>query len=264
MFQKKIGNSVFEISHKRMDRPDKSVYFNHIHDYCEILLFICGDADFNIDGQAFHPSPYDLIFIPPATYHCLLPMSQLPYENYVIDFKPDIIESRYYEKLFSSPMMINVKEDGEILDLFSRLDRYESRYDDEDFNVCTFALIKELMVCCAYSKGDAHSSKIASPTHIEGIINFISKNIEAPIDVGIISKHMHLSESYVQNLFSQNMHIGLKKYIMQKKIYAAHGDILDGVSPSRAGEKYGFGDYSSFYRLYKKTFGVSPRENAKS
>jgi len=64
MFQKKIGDSILEVSHKRIESPDKSVYFNHIHDYCEVLLFICGDADYIIDGQTFHPSPYDLIFIP--------------------------------------------------------------------------------------------------------------------------------------------------------------------------------------------------------
>ena len=55
------------------------------------------------------------------------------------------------------------------------------------------------------------------------------------------------------------MHIGLKKYIMQKKIYAAHADLSGGISPMDVCEKYAFGDYSIFYRLYKKTFETSPR-----
>ena len=60
--------------------------------------------------------------------------------------------------------------------------------------------------------------------------------------------------------FSQKMKIGLKKYIMQKKIYAAHKDISKGLAPSDTCEKYSIGDYSTFYRLYKKHFGSSPRE----
>ena len=56
------------------------------------------------------------------------------------------------------------------------------------------------------------------------------------------------------------MRIGLKKYIMQKKIYAAHADITHGMTPGEACEKYSFGEYSTFYRLYKKHFDSSPRE----
>jgi len=262
MFQKKIGDSILEVSHKRIESPDKSVYFNHIHDYCEVLLFICGDADYIIDGQTFHPSPYDLIFIPSATYHCLLPVSSKPYENYVIGFRTDVISEEHYGKLFSPPLIINVKESPEILGFFSRLDLYKERYTESDFDLCASALIKELMICCAYGKDSLRSAKSGSPTHIDTIVGFITENIEKPIDVRDVSRHMHLSESYVQNLFSQNMHIGLKKYIMQKKIYAARRDIQNGMSPSRAGEKYAFGDYSSFYRLYKKIFGTSPRDKA--
>ena len=73
-----------------------------------------------------------------------------------------------------------------------------------------------------------------------------------------IGDHPLLSRSYVQNVFSQHMHIGLKTYIMQKKIYAAHADLGRGLGPSEVCEKYAFGDYSVFYRLYKKTFHTSP------
>ena len=111
MFIKQIDDTILEVSHKKIETPDPSVYINHIHDYCEILLFINGKADYNIDGKTFHPSPYDLIFIPSATYHCLLPVSSQPYENYVIGFKSDIIDQEHYKKLFSPPLMINIKED---------------------------------------------------------------------------------------------------------------------------------------------------------
>lgn len=260
MFIKQIGDTILEVSHKKIEAPDPSVYINHIHDYCEILLFISGNADYNIDGQTFHPSPYDLIFIPSATYHCLLPVSSQPYENYVIGFKSDIIDQEHYKKLFSPPLIINIKEDAELNGFFSRLDLYEKNYNENDFSTCALALIKELAVYCSYRKDTLRASKSDTLTHIERIVRFISENIENPLDAHIISQHMHFSESYVQNLFSQNMHIGLKKYITQKKVYAARSDIQNGLTPSQASRKYSFGDYSSFYRLYKKAFGISPQE----
>lgn len=259
MFQKSIGKSILEVSHKLIERPNKSVYFNHIHNHCEMLLFVRGKADYNIDGQIFTPSPFDLLFVPAATYHYLIPTESVPYENYVIGISPDFIRAEHYEKLFSSPLMISVKDDSELIGFFKRLDLYNGHYGENDFESATVSLINELVTYCCYRKDELNSRHSGSFTHIDEIVKYISENIESDIDAEKIARHFMFSKSYVQNLFSQNMHIGLKKYIMQKKIYAAHNDMARGLSPYNTCEKYGFGDYSVFYRLYKKTFGVSPK-----
>ena len=259
MFEKK-GDKIFEISHKCIEQPQRSVYFNHIHNHCEILLFISGNADYNIDGQIFKPSPYDMLFIPAATYHYLIPTSSARYENYVIGVPPEFIGGEHYEKLFSAPLMISIKDDDELRGFFSRIDLYKSLYSEKDFEECITALIKELFIYCAYKKDTLGVRKSGTAAYIESIVKYISENIESPLDSEIIAQHFHISRSYLQNLFSQSMHIGLKKYIMQKKIYSAHSDIINGLRPIEACEKYNFCDYSSFYRLYKKTFGISPSE----
>ena len=98
MFHATISETVPEISHKRIEKPTRSVYYNHIHNHCELLLFISGQADYNIDGQAFSPSPYDLLFIPAATYHYLIPADSIPYENYVIGIDPAMIPAEHYHQ----------------------------------------------------------------------------------------------------------------------------------------------------------------------
>ena len=260
MFEKQIGKSIFEVSHKCIEHPRKSVYFNHIHNHCEILLFISGNAKYNIDGQFFSPSPYDMLFIPAATYHYLIPTSSARYENYVIGISQDIVGEEHYKKLFSHPLMINIKDDAEIKGFFTRLDLYEKIYSAEDFESCVNALIRELVTYCSYKKRELNCGKVGSSTYIEDIVKYVSDHIEEELDADRIAHHFLLSKSYVQNIFSKEMHIGLKKYVMQKKIYSAHSDISNGMRPIDACEKYNFGDYSSFYRLYKKTFSHSPSE----
>lgn len=260
MFKKSIGSHILEVSHKRIERPEKSVYFNHIHNHCELLLFIEGNARYNIDGKVFTPSPYDLIFIPAATYHYLIPTSTAPYENYVIGIEPSLIPKEHYKKLFSPPFMINIKENTELTGFFSRLDLYCESFSNADFDRCAEALIIELLTYCSYKKSTITDTHNSGATLIDKIIDCINENIHEPLDSETIADHLHLSVSYVQNIFSQKMKIGLKKYIMQKKIYAAHKDISKGLAPSDACEKYSIGDYSTFYRLYKKHFGSSPRE----
>ena len=260
MFQRKIENLVPEISHKLIKKPNKSVYYNHIHNHCEILLFISGEAQYVIDGKIFNPSPYDLIFIPAATYHYLVPTDTVPYENYVLGINPENIEPDHYAKLFSPPLMLSIKEDAELKGFFTRLDFYDKHYSEKDFSKCAKSLIIELITYCSYRKDTLNSANSGSITHIDEIINYINENIEKPLNAEVISKQFSLSKSYIQNLFSQNMHIGIKNYIMQKKIYFAHSDLLKGAAPIEVCEKYAFGDYSSFYRLYKKTFQKSPKE----
>ena len=258
MFLKNIGEEIVELSHKRIEEPQKNVYYKHIHSHCELLLFVCGDAHYNIDGQIFKPSPYDLIFIPAATYHYLIPEKSVPYENYVIGFDPCLIDGAHYRRLFSPPLIINARNDGHLMGFFSRLDLYDEYYEAKDFEVCAASLVRELCTYCSYRKDDLHEGNGGTLTHIDRIVSYISDHLTEPLDADALARHFSFSRSYVQNLFSQNMRIGLKKYIMQKKIYAAHRDLSNGLSPSAVCEKYGFGDYSSFYRLYRKTFSVSP------
>ena len=261
MFQKSIGFSVVEISHKRVDRPNPSVYYNHIHNHCEMLLFVTGKATYNIDGQMFTPSPYDLLFIPAAKYHYLMPTDSVPYENYVIGIDPRIVQSEHYKNLFASPLMLNIKNDSKLLDFFSTLDFYERNYSEKDFAVCARAIVSEIITYCNYRKDSLISYHGESLMLIEKIIAFIDQNIEKPLDADVIASHFSFSKSYIQNTFSNHMHIGLKKYIMQKKIYSAYVDLSCGMTPNDVCEKYSFGDYSSFYRLYKSIFGIAPSTN---
>lgn len=263
MFNVQIDQQILEVSHKRIEKPNKSVYFNHIHNHCELLLFINGQANYNIDGQIFSPAPYDLLFIPAATYHYLIPTAAIPYENYVVGVDPSFINPEHYQKLFSSPLMISVKDDPQLLGFFTRLDHYRLRYSDIDFKNCATCLIQELITYCSYHKEEQLSASNDTLPYINNIINFINNNLELPLSAEEIAQHFLLSKSYVQNMFSQSMHIGLKKYIMQKKIYAAHAELSRGMSPIQVCEKYAFGDYSVFYRLYKRTFATSPRSQSK-
>ena len=50
-------------------------------------------------------------------------------------------------------------------------------------------------------------------------------------------------------------------YIIRKRIAYAQQLLLNGVSAVQAGTAAGFGDYTSFYRAYKKHFGRSPNHD---
>lgn len=262
MFDDRIGSLVYDISHKLVSSPLQTQYHSHMHNYCELLLFVSGDAEYMVDGQLYHLQPYDLLLIPSTAYHRLLPNSAAPYENYVIDFNVSLINPEHYGKIFTPPYIVNIREDRHMRHYFSLFDFYHAHYSHEDFCTCALNVIHEILIYCSYQSKSPLSVQ-STDTPIDRILQFIAENIEKPLDAGIVADHMALSKSYVQNVFSQVMHTGLKQYIMEKKILCAHNDLLKGLHPGQAAEKYSFAEYSVFFRQYKRIFGCSPRAAVK-
>jgi AraC-like DNA-binding protein len=55
------------------------------------------------------------------------------------------------------------------------------------------------------------------------------------------------------------MKISVKQYIIQKKLSYAARLIGEGASTASAASAIGYENYANFYKVYKKTFGSSPR-----
>lgn len=258
MFEERIDPLIYDISHKLVSSPLQTQYHSHMHNYCELLLFVSGDAEYMIDGQLYRLQRYDLLLIPSTAYHRLLPKSAAPYENYVIDFSASLITPEHYKKIFTPPYIVNIREDRQMRRYFSLLDFYHEHYSPEDFCKCAMNVIHEILIYCSYqSKSPLLAQSSESP--VDRMLQFIAENIEKPLDAAVIADHMALSRSYVQNSFCQVMHTGLKQYIMEKKILCAHNDLVNGMQPGQVAEKYSFSEYSVFFRQYKKVFGCSPR-----
>ncbi len=264
MFEVKAKAPVFEISHKYVESPTAAQYAQHTHACCELLLFVRGDANFNIDGILHHPKPYDLLIIPQATYHYFIPLSPQPYENYVLDFSPDLIPIEHRQKLFANPTILNIGDDAEFCRFFGLLDLYYNTYKPEDFALACRSLLRELLIFCSYRLDSSTPVESMRNPLVETMLQLIAENLEKPLDAAFLAREMMLSKSYVQNVFSQEMHIGLKKYITQKKLFAAQADLASGMSAADVCAKYEFSDYSSFFRHYKQMMGVSPRETKRS
>jgi len=260
VFCENIGNEIYDISHIALEKPSEHLYYKHMHSYCELLLFVEGDMDFCIGGDYYHLQPYDLLLIPHGTYHYGKLRTAVRYENYVIDFYDTLLPPDKTEKLFRAPAVFNISGDSQFLRFFRLLDTYHERYDTPDFLLCAECLIREILVYCCYT------IRVSSPvirersSLIQGILDYIDAHLEEKLDSDILAEHLNLSRSHIQNIFSQSMQIGLKQYITQKKIFAAHQDLLNGISPTSIQTKYHFNDYSTFYRLYRKTFGHTPSD----
>lgn len=131
-------------------------------------------------------------------------------------------------------------------------------YSEKDFCQSVEYLMREILLYCCYMPRTAQSVPAVQNLLVQKIVRYADTHIEDPLDSEILASQLKMSRSHIQNIFSKNMQIGLKQYILQKKIMAAHNDLITGHPAAVIAEKYHFNDYSTFFRVYKRTFGLAP------
>lgn len=98
---------------------------------------------------------------------------------------------------------------------------------------------------------------------IKNTIRYINKNLTDELSLETISGKLYCSKSSLNRKFREIMGCTVWEYVIRRRIYNARQILFFSHSVTEVFEKSGFGDYSSFFRSYKKVVGISPKEDLK-
>lgn len=238
--------------------PEVKDFFLHLHNDYEFLLFLSGNADFTIGNKVRNLVKNDLLIIRPAQYHKLCLLSSIPYKRYVFNFKKsNLTESEI--AFLETNSLYHVKDNGLIKSMFENLKNVRATYTEEDFENLmratlhlTIAHLKYLPKCEEF---------VATHSVIDQILNYIDEHLEEPLTSQILAEKFFMSRSSVEHKFIQSLKISCKQYINKKKILHAQNMIMDGVPATKAAEKCGYENYSTFYRQYLTVTGSAPLQD---
>ena len=96
---------------------------------------------------------------------------------------------------------------------------------------------------------------------VSQLIDYINKNLYEPLSLSRLSDKFFLSQSQLNRLFKKATGTSVWEYITIKRLIAARNRIRVGEHSGKVCISCGFKDYSSFYRMYKNRFGVSPKQD---
>jgi len=94
------------------------------------------------------------------------------------------------------------------------------------------------------------------------ILKHIELHLTEPdLSLENVSNHFHLNKYYFSHYFKKNMNLSFYRYVSLKRLaYAVTMIKQNQISIEKIALKCGFLDYSSFYRLFKKEYNLSPKK----
>ena len=234
----------------------KSVYAGkEIHPFHEIVFVIGGETEFISEKHKQKISPHTAIVIPKNTFHQFVHPNEDEYLRCVFVFDKVSGLEKLVEKKTKEILLLKNDELTDLFLSYKNLALLSEEKEEKDGILKAFFTL----VLARIKKDGSHAQAVETLHPITtGAISFISDNLAEPITIAEVARKLHVSPSYLSHVFKQDMHVPLYKYILEKKLFFAHEKILNATNATVAAMECGFGDYSGFYRQYKKLFGVPP------
>lgn len=247
----------------------------HSHSFYEVMLCRAADrVEYLIGSRQYKLSAADVIIIPPGIGHMpIFPEDmQYSYDRDILWINPvfmdkiaDLFEGFDRNKM-KSPILIHTKGSS-----FERISGCFAEGINETIHqkagydkiVTAQAILIISYVLRTISEGDSPSFEPEKPTMINALIEHIEGHLDERLNLDEVAAQFYVSRGTINKLFRESMDTTFYKFVTQRRLILSKILIGEGESMDSISRKCGFTDYSTFYKAFKKEFGISPREYAK-
>ena len=251
---------------KKYSDTEEMKYNLHCHEQYEIYYILHGDVKFTVEGFEYEPEAYSLLLIAPHCFHRLQVMSNKPYIRCHIHFSPTLLTSQEQELLLAAfrgenNMYCNVKD--------YELERYMDAIEEcHEFSqplqdIAIRARLLSLLVQLFAISNSAVRGHEASEDAYE-ILKYVNEHLTENLQLETLAKQFFMSKNHLTKLFKQTTGTTVANYVLQKRMSLAKSMLRSKESATLVAEKLGYEEYTSFYRNYKKVFGISPAQEFES
>lgn len=249
-------------AHERTQNPSLEERMMHSHDNYEVYYLLSGDADFLVEATRYHLHPGDLLLIRKGEVHMFRLRSAAPYERMHINF--DLPQEVF--RLGTTDLLRPFTDRS--LGSFNHYPA--SLFPDHPFKgdmerVCNAKQEDKLLYLLPLlaELKDAFETLKTAPTaaftdRASAIVAYINAHLSDELSLEDLSSRFYLSQTHLNRIFRAATGTTVWQYITIKRLYFAKELLAEGKKPTEIAPLCGFKDYTTFFRAYKKMFGIAP------
>ena len=243
----------------------------HSHTFYE-LLYCCNNcgAEYLVGADRYRLQKGDIVFVPPGISHRpLLPEDMTePYQRYVLWISQEFMD------LFAKRLTVEEEETAystllrtgdtkwELLGGYFRRGVWEAEHQAPGWQAAIVGNTITLLTLMGRGIRERTASVLTAekPDLLNEVMNYVELHLNEKITLEETARHFFVSVSTITQLFRQKMGTSFYRCVTQRRLIAAKVRIGNGESLEDVSRAVGFADYSSFYRAFKKEYGITPRQ----
>lgn len=238
-----------------------------------LVYFRQGGGSVRIEGRYYPVETGDLILLNPRELHCFTFQAGLQ-DRLVLYLKEDIIRNfqcpdpGFFDIFYhrsGSPgnhipaAMAEACGIQTLMDQILSLTCEESGWN-EILAICRIVELVAIIGRLHRESTEKEPPVVHENGTVSQILRYINENLLSIPDTDQIARHFFRDKAYLCRLFKQHVGASLWNYVIFRRLLYSNDLIREGASIEEACYQSGFQNYSNYFRLYKKYFGVSPSE----
>lgn len=245
----------------------------HQHDFYELYLFIDGrggQIQYQAGDDRFELAPCDILLIPPHTVHFPV-FLQYPseYRRVVLWFTEDSLSAiGLSPELFfgadaaAGAMFYRFSPTISCYLLETACAVVQEFYSFDSFSrLLAYSYFEKLLALIGrYSAQQIpNASDLSRDQLVNKVIFFINHNLSKNLSLDEIASNCFASKYYLSREFKRCTGITVHQYIQQRRLLWAKNLLANGYMPTDVYKRCGFHNYSTFFKAFTASYGISPK-----
>lgn len=280
--QTKHGDFMLPFAEYKTEMPAYFTTFPmHWHDEMEIILVRKGTFEININLKNYIAKAGELILIRPRTLHALRQYNDEGTELKTIVFHIDMLKSHmndactvkylnpFWEERYTAPLILTPQMNGyeEILMSFNKIITIYSvkeKFFEMEMKSELFRLFYLFFKYTFEKKTNDIGIKEETIKNVKIVIEYIQENYMNAISIGELASIIHFSEQYFMRFFKKYTGMTCVDYINDYRLNkASYLLVTTDDSIMEISGKVGMNHVSYFNLMFKRKFGMTPKEYRK-
>ena len=262
----------FEVSRNRSETDIVSSHWGlHIHStYYEVLVFVCGNVDFWIEGRRKKLEYGDVVIVNPREIHRIYLYDDSLYDRIVIHVSDSTLkdistaQTNILRVFHKNKAHILHFTDEEMKQFLNILHQMPNLWNKKEFGAYilgdTWLQILMIQIAQKMRQAEGEGEQEVTIGLVGKTLEYINENLTKDISAQDIADALNVSRSYLSHMFKKSTGYGLWNYVITKRLVYAQKLLFGGSSVTEACYESGFKDYAHFIKSFTKTFGCSPKQ----